>query len=409
MNYSELVSSAIAALRGNLLRTLLTMLGIIIGIASVILIISLGQGATASISGQLSSFGTNTIFISPGSDDGGGPGAQQGRADADSLKLSDAKALGDKTRIQNISAVSAVVSMQTQAIANGQTINTSVQGVGSDYAAIQSLEVSQGEFFSKEDELGLSRVAVIGSKVVKDLFGEGAEPVGESIKIDNRSFRIVGVLLEKDTSAFSDPNKAVYIPVNTAMKILLGQDYVSSISIQAENGDLVNQTVNDITNLLIEEHDISEGQTKDFTVESSQQALETVGSVTSLLTTLLAGIAGISLIVGGIGIMNIMLVTVTERTREIGLLKSIGARDKDILTQFLIEAIVLTLVGGMIGMVLGIGLSFIISTYIKIPFVISSTAILLAVGVSSIVGIIFGYYPAQRAAKLSPIDALRHE
>lgn len=406
MNYSELVSSAIAALRGNLLRTLLTMLGIIIGIASVILIISLGEGATASISGQLSSFGTNTIFISPGSGEGR-PGPQQGQTD--SLKLADAEALADKTRIQNISAVSAVVSKPTQATANGQTINSTVQGVGADYATIQSLEIAQGEFFTRDDELGLSRVAVIGSDVVKDLFGEGAEPVGESIKIDNRSFRIVGVLLEKDSSAFSNPNEAVYIPVNTAMKILLGQDYVTSIMIQAENGELVNQTVNDITNLMVDEHDITEGEEKDFSVNSSQQALETVGSVTGLLTSLLAGIAGISLVVGGIGIMNIMLVTVTERTREIGLLKSIGARDKDILTQFLIEAIVLTLVGGMIGMTLGIALSFLISSIINIPFVVSFTAILLAVGVSSIVGIIFGYYPAQRAAKLSPIEALRHE
>ncbi len=407
MNYSELVSSAITALRGNLLRTLLTMLGIIIGIASVILIISLGEGATASISGQLSSFGTNTIFVSPGSNGPGQGGPQQSNTDA--LKLGDAEAIADKTRIQNISAVSAVVSKPTQASANGQTINANVQGVGADYASIQSLEIGQGEFFTKDDELGLSRVAVLGSEVVTDLFGEGAEPVGETVKIDNRSFRIVGVLQEKDSSAFSNPNTGIYIPVNTAMKILLGQDYVSSIMIQAENGELVEQTVNDITNLLLDEHDIVEGETKDFSVNSSQQALETVGSVTGLLTSLLAGIAGISLVVGGIGIMNIMLVTVTERTKEIGLLKSIGARDKDILTQFLIEAIVLTLVGGAIGMTLGIALSFVISSFINIPFVISFSAIALAVGVSSGVGLLFGYYPAQRAAKLSPIEALRYE
>ncbi len=406
MNYSELVKSAITALKGNLLRTLLTMLGIIIGIASVILIISLGQGATASINGQLSSFGTNTIFITPGSMESR-QGPQQSQTN--SLKLDDAQALADKTRIQNISAVSAMVSKPTQASANGQTININVQGVGADYATIQSLEVAQGEFFTKEDELGLSRVAVLGSEVVTDLFGEGAVPVGETVKVDNKSFRIVGVLLEKDSSAFSNPNKAVYIPVNTAMKILLGQDYVSSIMIKAENSELVNQTVNDITNLMIGKHDITVGKVKDFTVTSSQQALQTVGSVTGLLTSLLAGIAGISLVVGGIGIMNIMLVTVTERTKEIGLLKSIGARDRDILTQFLIEAIVLTLLGGAIGMTLGIIFSFLISSLINIPFVISASAILLAVGVSSAVGLVFGYYPAQRAAKLSPIEALRFE
>ena len=406
MNYNELISSAIGALRGNILRTLLTMLGIIIGIASVILIISLGQGATASITGQLSSFGTNTVFILPGSS-GGGQGPQQNQTDT--LKLENVEALADKSRLQNISAVSGVASKPLQVSANGQTVNATVQGVGSDYPIIQSLEVNQGEFFSKDDETSLSRVAVIGADVVTDLFGEEAEPVGESIKLDNKSFRIIGVLQEKDSSAFSNPNKGVYIPVNTAMKILLGQDYVSQILIQVENGELVNQTVNDITALLVDQHDIIEGANNDFSVNSAQQALDTVGSVTGLLTALLSGIAAISLVVGGIGIMNIMLVTVTERTKEIGLLKSIGARDKDILTQFLIEANVLTLIGGLIGMSLGIGLSFLISGFIDIPFVVSHSSILLAVGVSSAVGLVFGYYPAQRAAKLLPIEALRYE
>ncbi len=406
MNYTELISSAIGALRGNILRTLLTMLGIIIGIASVILIISLGQGATASINNSLSSFGTNTIFISPGSNESR-QGPQQ--TQTDSLKLSDAEALADKGRIQNISAVSAVVTKPTQASANGQSVNTNVQGVSADYVVIQSLEIAQGEFFTKSEELSLARVAVIGSEVLTDLFGEGGSPVGQTIKIDNKSFRIIGVLIEKDSNAFSNPNTAVYVPVNTAMKVLLGQDYISSILLQAENSDLVNQTVNDIIDLMIDLHDITNGQVRDFSVNSSKQALETVGSVTGLLTSLLAGIAAISLVVGGIGIMNIMLVTVTERTKEIGLLKSIGARDRDILTQFLIEAIVLTLVGGMIGMALGILFSYVISGLINVPFVISLNAILLAVGVSSVVGIVFGYYPAQRAAKLSPIDALRYE
>jgi len=253
MNYNELISSAIGALRGNILRTLLTMLGIIIGIASVILIISLGQGATASITGQLSSFGTNTVFILPGSS-GGGQGPQQNQTDT--LKLEDVEALADKSRLQNISAVSGVASKPLQVSANGQTVNATVQGVGSDYPIIQSLEVNQGEFFSKDDETSPSRVAVIGADVVTDLFGEEAEPVGESIKLDNKSFRIIGVLQEKDSSAFSNPNKGVYIPVNTAMKILLGQDYVSQILIQVENGELVNQTVNDITALLVDQHDI---------------------------------------------------------------------------------------------------------------------------------------------------------
>ncbi len=406
MNYKELITSAIAALRSNIFRTLLTMLGIIIGISSVILIISLGQGATQSIMGQLALFGTNTIFIAPGSSEGTA-GPPQGQLE--SLTYEDAQAITDEGQIQNVQEASAIVSRPLQVNANGQTVNTTLQGVEPGYAVIQSLEVSQGEFLTKEDADSLSRVVVLGSKVATDLFGEGAEPVGESVKIDSRSFRIVGVLQQKDSSVFSDPNSAVYIPVTTAMKVVLGQNYVSSILVQAENADLINQTVDDITALLVQRHSIFEGKVKDFSIESSKQALQIVDTVTGLLTLLLAGIAGISLVVGGIGIMNIMLVTVTERTKEIGLLKAIGARDRDVLRQFLIEAVVLTLSGGVIGIVLGILLSFLISSVIHIPFVISFSAIFLAVGVSSAVGILFGYYPAQRAAKLSPIDALRYE
>ncbi len=408
MNYRELVISALTALRGNLLRTLLTMLGIIIGITSVILIISLGDGATQSISNQISSFGTNTLFIVPGSRE---QRQQQGpQAGAiRSLTLDDAEAIADKNKIQNISLVAAMVSKSTQATANGQTKNVTVQGVGSNFFAIQSYEIAQGEFFDKDSEDSLARVAVLGSEVVTELFGEGAEPVGETVKIDNRSFRVMGVLQEKDSSGFSNPNSAVYIPVTTAMKILLGQDNVSMIMAQAQDPDLIDQTVNDLGNLLVDQHDIEPGESRDFTVSSSKEALATLSSVTGLLTTLLAGIAAISLVVGGIGIMNIMLVTVTERTKEIGLLKAIGAQQRDILTQFLIESLVLTLVGGIIGMTLGIFFAYIITQVVKIPFVLSPMAIVLAVGVSSAVGIGFGYYPARRAAKLSPIEALRYE
>lgn len=406
MNFKELFTTALSALRGNLLRTLLTMLGIIIGIASVILIISLGDGATKSISNQLASFGTNTIFVIPGSSE---QNSQGGAGQSQTLTLSDTEAITNKQNVQNIKYVSAGVQKVTQISANGQKESAAIQGVSADYALIESLDPIQGEFFTKDNDDGLSRVAVLGNQVSQDIFGEGAEPVGNIIKIDNHSFRVVGVLAEKDASVFSDPNKAVYIPVKTAMKILLGQNYVSSIIVQAENPDLVDQTVADIISFLADRHDIPEGEANDFTVRSSKQALATLGSVTGLLTALLAGIAGISLLVGGIGIMNIMLVTVTERTKEIGLLKAIGARKSDILTQFLIESVVLTLVGGAIGMSIGIFFSFVITSLAKIPFIISPFSILLAVGVSSGVGILFGIYPARQAAQLSPIEALRHE
>jgi len=401
MQYQELFIAAITALKGNLLRTLLTMLGIIIGIASVILIIALGDGATQSITGQLASFGTNTIFIIPGSSEQRSQPVQ-----VQSLILKDAQAIGE---LPNVAYIAPFVSKATQASANGEKDNVTVQGVGADYAPIQSLEMAQGEFISKDNEESLSRVAVLGAEVMTKLFGEGAQPVGQTVKIDNRSFRVIGVLQEKDANITSNPNTAIYIPVTTAMKILLGTDHIFGMMLQATDSELVNQTSEDITSLLIDRHDITEGEANDFTVRTSAQALATIGSVTGLLTALLAGIAGISLLVGGIGIMNIMLVTVTERTREIGLLKAIGAKRSDILTQFLIEALVLTLVGGAVGMGIGILLAFIITSIAKIPFVISPVAILLAVGVSSIVGIVFGYYPANKAAKLAPIDALRHE
>ncbi len=404
MNYNELIISAITALRGNLLRTLLTMLGIIIGIASVIMIISLGEGATKSISNQISSFGTNTIIIFPGTRN---PNANVTRPNT--LVFEDAEALKNPQVISNIALVSPLVSKQTQANANGQKVNVTLQGVGGDFFEIQSFEISQGEFFDSTSEDGLSRVAILGSEVSENLFGEGAQPIGETVKIDNKSFRIIGVMQAKDSSGFSNPNTAIYIPVTTAMKIILGQNYVSAIMLQAKNSELVDQTVSDVTSLLVDRHNISEGQVNDFTVSSSKEALATLGSVTGILTGLLAGIAAISLVVGGIGIMNIMLVTVTERTREIGLLKAIGARRSDILAQFLIEAIVLTLLGGAIGIVMGIFFSFAITSVVKIPFVVSPVAILLAVSVSSAVGIVFGYYPARRAASLSPIDALRYE
>jgi putative ABC transport system permease protein len=405
MNYSELVLSALIALRGNLLRTLLTMLGIIIGIASVIMIISLGEGATQSISNQISSFGTNLIFVVPRSPTNrGGPPAP-----VTTLTLADAEAIADPSFVQNVSLIVPTVAGATQVSANGQVENTTLQGVSEGYVSIQSLSLAEGEFLTAEDVDSLARVVVLGSEVVTKLYGEGAEVVGESIKIDNRSFRIVGVLAEKDASTFSNPNAAVYIPITTAMKIVLGQDYINTVLVQAENPELVNQTVEQVVTLLRNRHDVTEGKEDDFRVASSEDALATLGSVTGILTALLAGIAAISLVVGGIGIMNIMLVTVTERTKEIGLLKAIGARQKDILTQFLIEALVLTLVGGAIGMVLGVSFAFLITKLAGIPFILSPTAIGLAVGVSSAVGIGFGYYPAQRAAKLSPIDALRYE
>jgi len=404
MNYTQTIRSAIRALRGNILRTILTMLGIIIGIASVILIISLGEGANSSITSQVASLGSNMIYVRAGAQVAGRPPTS-----SNSLKYADALALADKTRIGGITAVSAVVSTQAEIVAGGQNKNATIQGVGSGHAEINSLEIESGEFITAEDESGYARVAVLGPTIVNDIFGEGANPIGETITLKSRSFRIIGVTKAKGSSGFSNPDETVYIPVTTAMKVLLGQDSVQTILVNAQDSKKVDETTAAVKDFLLEEHKITDPTLIDFSVGSSKDALSIVNNVTGLLTALLAGIAGISLVVGGIGIMNIMLVTVTERTKEIGLLKAIGAKRKDILTQFLIEAVVLTVLGGIAGIIIGVAFSYLATLFLPIPFIFQPTAIILAVGVSTIVGVVFGVYPAQKAAKLSPIDALRFE
>ncbi|MFI5265260.1 MAG: ABC transporter permease [Candidatus Levyibacteriota bacterium] len=403
MQYTELFSSAIKALRSNILRTALTMLGIVIGIASVIMILSLGQGASQAITDQVSSLGTNLIIVIPGTQ-------QPGRVTStDTLKYTDVEALAGKIASPNVSSVRPQVSINAAVVANGQNKNIPVQGVGADYASIYSLSVDQGEFVTQDDVAAGTRVAVLGPTVVTDLFGADASPIGQTITIKSRSFRVIGVTAAKGSSGFTNPDETVYIPVTTGMREILGQDYVAAVVLSATNPNEIDQTMTDIKNFLLDRHKITDPTLADFTIRSSKDAISILGTITGILTGGLAGIAAISLVVGGIGIMNIMLVTVTERTREIGLLKAIGAKRKDILTQFLIEAVVLTLSGGVVGIIIGISFTFIITRFAPIPFVLSPVSIILAVGVSTVVGLIFGIYPAQRAAKLSPIDALRYE
>lgn len=404
MNYVEILKTSLTALRANIMRTALTMLGIIIGIASVILIISLAQGATSSVSSSLSALGANLLTVSPGQQQGHGP--VQGSSSVNTLTYEDAQEI---KKLSNIAATSAVISGRYQVVGNDENKNVNVQGVSFEYATAQSLTVPMGEFISEDDEAGSSKVAVLGPEVITTLFGEGADPVGETILIDKKLFRIIGVTEAKGSSGFSNPDETVYIPATTMMNTILGQDYVSSVQVVTDNPDQVSQASADITTLLLERHDIAEGEEQDFNIRTSQDTQSQFEAITGTLTAMLAGIGAISLVVGGIGIMNIMLVTVTERTKEIGLLKAIGAKRKDILTQFLIESIVLTLTGGLIGIIVGESLAFLISTILSIPFVFQISSILMAVGVSTVVGIVFGLYPAQRAAKLSPIDALRYE
>lgn len=404
MNYSELFITAILALKANVLRTSLTMLGIVIGIASVILIVALAQGATSSITDSISSLGSNLLTISPGT-------GQRGPVQSGSvttLTLDDAEALKS---LSNVAAVSGIVQKNYQIVGNGENKNSTIQGVSFGYLTTQSIDIEQGSFFEEEEELGVAKVAVLGPNVVTDLFGEEAtaEVINQNITIDGKVFRVIGVTQAKGSSGSSNPDDAVYIPVTTMMQILSGQDYLNSVQVVTDDAEKVDAVSEEITAILRDRHNIAEGEALDFNINTSKDTQSTLSSVTTTLTAMLGGIASISLIVGGIGIMNIMMVTVTERTKEIGLLKAIGAEKKDILIQFLIESIVLTVTGGIIGIILGEVLAFLISKLISIPFVFQLNSILLAVGVSTAIGVIFGLYPAQRAAKLSPIDALRYE
>ncbi|MDD3487535.1 MAG: ABC transporter permease [Candidatus Moranbacteria bacterium] len=382
------------------------MLGIVIGIASVILIISIANGATSSITSEVSSMGSNLIAIMPGNQD---KGPAQAMGATKSLKYADALYLKNSNDFPNISYVAPVVQTSTQAVGNGEDTNTTVMGVSSIFFDMQSIDIDYGDFFSEEDENFYSKVAVIGPDVAADLFGEGADPTGQIIRIKSQLFRVIGITRAKGSSSMINPDEMVYIPVTTAMKIVMGQDYVQMIQLSVTDPNQLDSTISEIKSALMERHSITDEKNIDFSITSSKEIQETLGNITGILTAMLAGIAGISLLVGGIGVMNIMLVSVTERTKEIGLLKALGARRKDILLQFLIESIVLTIVGGIFGMVVGESLSIAASRIIDIPFIFQAYPILLATGVCVTIGVFFGLYPSQRAAKLNPIDALKYE
>lgn len=394
MNYTEIFLTALTSLRSNILRTALTMLGIIIGIFAVTLVLIISQGATSAITSKISSLGTNLIDIPQG------PTGQ--------LTTEDAQAIAQQ--IPNVVSYYEEVHQAETVSANGQSNSYVIEGVTPSYADLLSLTTQQGAFFTDDDVASYASVAVIGSQVVTDLFGQGANPVGQYAQIGGKSFYIVGTLTQKGTGIAGNPDISIYIPVTTAMNVLKGSQNLDSIGLLAQSQDDVDVMSNEIKQLLLDRYNVTDPQViKKYTIYTSKDLLATVGTITTILSSVLAGIAGISLLVGGIGIMNIMLVTVTERTKEIGLLKAIGAKQENILTQFLIESIVLTVSGGLIGTVLGIGAGVILSNILKVPFTPPLFSILVAVLVSIFIGLIFGIYPAQRAAKMSPIDALRYE
>lgn len=408
MTTADILHETISALTANKVRTSLTMLGIIIGISSVIAMVSIGQGAQSSIESSIQSIGSNLIIVSPGATRNFGYGASSGRGAAKTLTMKDVDAIA--AEVSNIQAVSPEVSSRYQITAKGTNTNTSVIGSKSAYAGVHNVTIDEGSFIGDQDVAARSKVAVIGPTVRDDLFGVGAEAIGQSIRINGMEFKVIGLTTSKGSGGFGNQDDTVYIPLSTAQLFLVGDStYVTSLSISATDAAVMTQVQADITDLLLTRHKISNAANADFNVLNQADIVSAASSVTGTFTILLAAVAGISLLVGGIGIMNMMLTTVTERTKEIGLRKAIGATRRDINIQFLTEAVALTLIGGAIGVILGWGASYAVTSFGILQTQVSTTSVLLAFGVSALIGIVFGYYPARRASRLNPIEALRYE
>jgi len=407
MDYHELTIESFNTLFLNKVRTGLAMLGVIIGIGSVIALMSLGQASQQSIKNQIQSLGSNLLTVRPGASSSGGVrGAAGGMT---TLTYADAKAIKNSTKLTTVKNVSAATSSNAQITAGRNNTNTQVQGVTPEYREIRNITLSSGSFITEFHMNNLSRVAVLGATTAEDLFGEDVNPVGQKIRIASVAFNVIGLVESKGGSGSSNQDDIIYIPLTTAQKILFGTKYVNTIYVEAKSEDVMAEAKNEIGYFLLKRHNIANVEDADFSIMSQDEILDTVSSVTGTFTTLLAGIAAISLVVGGIGIMNIMLVTVTERTREIGLRKALGAKNKWITSQFLIESIIITFVGGLVGVFIGIIAAYFIALYMSLSPTFSITSILLAFGVSVTIGIIFGWYPAKKAAHLEPIEALRYE
>jgi putative ABC transport system permease protein len=401
------VGSAIEALYANRLRSLLTALGVIVGVAAVIGAVTLTGGTSASINSRFSNLGTNTLTITSGATQTFG--ARGAAGSAQTLTVGDATAVAG---LAHVSSASPIISVNGQLIYGDQNWSTSIQGVYPSYQSIGNWQLSEGSWFSNSDESAGNPVAVLGQSTENQLFAtSAADPVGQTIFINGQAFTVSGVLQAKGTGSTFGRNQddIVYVPFSAAQTRLSNSQYVSQIQVQADNSNDVTPVQTALTSLLEQRHNIPSGGTDDFTVRSSNQLVSTAQSFSTTLTLLLVGIAAISLIVGGIGIMNIMLVSVTERTREIGIRMAIGARRRDIRDQFLIEALTLSIVGGVLGILVGLALGYGLTSRFGVPFTLNPAPILLAFGVSAIIGVAFGFYPAVRASRLDPIEALRTE
>ncbi len=406
MNGTNLLKIAFRALANNKLRAFLTMLGIIIGVASVITMLAIGQGSKKSIQAQIAEMGANMIMIHPGTGIRGG--VRQDPSAMQTLKLNDYERLLQEAKY--LSAISPSVSSSGQFINGANNYPSSMNGVDCDYLTIRQLTIEDGDMFTNADIKSSAKVCVIGKTIVDNLFPDGNDPVGQTIRFNKIPFRIVGVLKAKGYNTMGQDQDAIVLaPYTTVMKRLLAVTYLQSIYASALSEDMTDLAIDDVTSILREDHKLKPSDDDDFNIRSQEELSTMLNSTTDLMTTLLACIAGISLVVGGIGIMNIMYVSVTERTREIGLRMSVGARGIDILSQFLIEAILISITGGLIGMLIGIGASFAVNKIVHWPIFVQPWSVFLSFAVCTVTGVFFGWYPAKKAADLDPIEAIRYE
>ncbi|MDX8338974.1 ABC transporter permease [Draconibacterium sp. IB214405] len=406
MNYRNLTKIATTALKRNKFRAILTMLGIIIGVGSVIAMLSIGESSKQSIREEMSDMGTNMIMVMPGQQRRGG--VMMGNSNAKSLTLKDITAL--KKDAKYLTEVSPQVSTSGQAVKGNNNWPTSIYGVDASYLDIRKYSLEDGRIFTDKEINSLAKVCLVGQTVVENLFADGVDPVGQTIRFDGIPLKVIGVLKEKGENGMGmDQDDMILAPYTSVQRRMLAITHIQSIYASAVSEEQSEAAIEEVETILRQQHKLKEGADDDFEVRSQAEMVEMVSSVTDMLTLLLGAVAGISLLVGGIGIMNIMFVSVTERTKEIGLRMSVGGRGFDIMMQFLIEAVMLSILGGIIGIIFGTGLSYLASFALDMPFVVDTQAVGLSFLVCSVIGIFFGWYPARKAANLDPIDAVRHE
>jgi putative ABC transport system permease protein len=409
MRIDDVVEETAFSVSSNKVRSALTILGIVVGIASVIVMVAIGQGAQASITNSIAQAGSNLIMVMPGFGGGGGGGGGVRGARGTALSLTEGDAQAISGQVSGVAGVSQERSSRQQVIAGANNTNTSIMGATPVYEAVHSIQIAEGSFISADNVASVARVAVLGPTTRDDLFGVGANAIGQRVRINGIDFRVIGVTVAKGGSGFNNQDDIIYAPLTTVQQLLVGDSHLSQISVQAANANDMTSVQDQITTLLLSRHKISDPTAADFNVLSQSDIAATASTITGTFTIVLASIAGISLLVGGIGIMNMMLTAVTERTREIGLRKAVGARRSDISVQFLAESVALTFLGGLIGVFLGFAVSWGLQKFAGVTTQVSMSSVLLAAGVSVGIGVVFGYYPALRASGMNPVEALRYQ